>query len=252
MQRVMLCALLALAVAACSERRSSPTSPSFELVDPTERIDADKVNAHVYGSFALDFTTQGGSTVITSGPANFPGHPPAGPGTCVDGTWYNSQGKRTAGSLDKPHPHCVSTGDGTSITVVLEPISSDWGNRGQSSNEFLRLAADLADGSVRRVGGGSATQTKGDGIIVGYAIDASTLAGTPKRVGTLTIDLNQLDDDNVNLFDSDCSVDEAARCLPRIIGATYDPLPAPDGVGIHTESVQGFFWWKDADAPYNY
>ena len=101
---------------ACTDSPVAPLGPSHELVDPTVR--ATSYNAHVYGSFAV----AAGGGVITSGPANFPGHPPAGPGTCVDGKWYNAQSKGTSGTLTRPHPHCFSPS--ATIEVVLEPITA--------------------------------------------------------------------------------------------------------------------------------
>lgn len=108
-------ALAGVLLLACADAPVAPR-PSHELVDPAAR--ATSYNAHVYGSFAV----AAGGGVITSGPANFPGHPPAGPGTCVNGKWYNAQSKGTSGTLAKPHPHCFSPG--ATIEVVLEPITA--------------------------------------------------------------------------------------------------------------------------------
>src|SRR3954466_9775566 len=105
--------LTCMLVLACSP--DSPTTPpdvlpvdgpANEVVNVDGRIDAQMVNAHAYGSFRVD---GGGRTpaVTTSGPENFPGAPKAGPGTCVNGLWYNSQEKPTSGTLTKPHPHCI-------------------------------------------------------------------------------------------------------------------------------------------------
>src|SRR4051794_1980192 len=115
---------LALACSPDSPTTSSevlPVDVANEVVNVDGRIDAQMVNAHAYGSFRVD---GGGSTpaVITSGPANFPGAPKAGPGTCVNGLWYNSQEKPTSGTLTKPHPHCIKPS--AAIEVVLEPLSA--------------------------------------------------------------------------------------------------------------------------------
>jgi hypothetical protein len=229
--------------------------PAFELVDPAERIDASLVNAHVYGSFMLFFA--GGTSVIRSGPASFPGTPPGGPGTCVDGLWYNSRGKPTAGSLEHPHPHCVGEGEG--MSVVLEPISA-WTYdpyRGCSFGtvcEFVYFSdPKVNDLEVEHLHGikGGLGGTEGAGVVVAYAIDASTLGTTNLRVGTITFDLNQYDAPGEKLF-GDCVIDAEARylCLPRVIDATYEPLDR-GGVGV-TRVVTGFLWWAFAKEPYNY
>jgi hypothetical protein len=118
---------------ACSPDNSTfpTTKPSselaFELVNTGERLGS--VNAHVYGSFAVD----AGGGVIMSGPANFPGHPPKGPGTCDKGLWINAQGKRTSGTSTKPHPHCFSAA--ATIEVVLEPISACYSGKQDTGEE---------------------------------------------------------------------------------------------------------------------
>jgi hypothetical protein len=117
MRSPTIAALAALALA-CSDAPTTPR-PGFELVDPGLRVTT--VNAHVYGSFSV----AAGGGVIRSGPANFPGRPKGGPGTCQDGLWINAQGKPTSGSLAKPHPHCFSPS--AAIEVVLEPISACYG-----------------------------------------------------------------------------------------------------------------------------
>src|SRR3989304_4159662 len=81
-----------------------PVAPNLELTDPALRWDALVVNSHVYGSFRIELPG-GVATAITSGPANFPGHSPAGPGTCDDRAWINAQGRGLTGSLSNPHPH---------------------------------------------------------------------------------------------------------------------------------------------------
>jgi hypothetical protein len=252
---LVLAVLSSASVAACTDA-SAPrtTGPSLELVDPTLRLDPKQVNAHVYGSFAIAF--EGGLVPIRSGPANFPGSPKAGPGSCVDGRWINSQGKPTAGSLDRPHPHCVTTA--SALSVVLEPISS------RVRDPFLACAAGAVcdfvifhaakDGElgVEFQPGikGQVGQTVGDGTIVAYAIDAATIGGTNVRVGTLTINLDQFDVPDENLFGI-CFLEEGKfLCLPKVVTATYEPL-ASGGSGEPSE-VSGFLWWPPATAPYNY
>jgi hypothetical protein len=109
---------LAAVLLACTDTPTAPR-PNLELVDPGDRVTV--MNSHVYGSFSV----AAGGGVIRSGPANFPGKPKGGPGTCVDGMWLNSQGKATSGSLTRPHPHCFSPT--AAIEVVLEPITACYG-----------------------------------------------------------------------------------------------------------------------------
>lgn len=247
--------LITLILTACGPSAQMPTAPMMELVDVTRRIDAGLVNAHTYGTFAI--AVPGGLTAIRSGPANFPGNPPGGPGTCIDGRWINSKGKPTAGSLTHPHPHCVRAG--TAMTIVLEPISSRVRDPNQACSgtgvcDFLYFS-DPKDGNldVQAFPGikGGAGRTEGDGIVEAYAIDAATLGTTNVRVGVITIDLNQFDDPASNMFGT-CDLDDTNTfaCLPMVASATYQPL-AIGGAGSLTTAT-GFLWWAPAGSPYNY
>jgi hypothetical protein len=243
---------MALALA-CTPDLAEP--PSFELVDETLRLDAKLVNAHTYGSFALTFEGGGPSAILT-GPANFPGNPPGGPGTCENGLWINSKGKPTAGTLASPHPHCTTAT--SAMRVVLEPISSQVRDPKQACDvgglcNFVLFhegfkADDIgvaATSSIKGEGG----VTNGTGTIVAYAIDASTLHGSSVRVGTLSIDLAQYDA-REDLFGK-CDMGlESVGCLPVLVRAYYKPLEV-GGVGTGQE-VTGFLWWSPATAPYNY
>jgi hypothetical protein len=268
---------LLLALAACGEAAvpTDPGRPAAEIVDVGRRVLAADVNAHTYGSFAVTFGG-GGPGVITSGPANFPGHPPAGPGTCEDGLWINAKGKRTAGSLDHPHPHCIS--DNTAMQVVLEPISSCYtgfeavktvcrrtNTDPLNVDTFLFLEDENAGGGVvfghtsfDKLGNPLSQYSGGKYTVVGYAIDASTLGTTNRRVGTLTIPLGQYINARVNYFDTNgadgCVMDASLLypCLNLVVTASYEPLPAPDGVGVTQPSVPGFLWIAAASEPYNY
>jgi hypothetical protein len=260
-------AVVAVGLVACGEEPTAlaPMGPNSELVNPDNRIAAEDVNAHVYGSFALSFTEvvggsggEGGWQVITEGPANFPGNA-KNAGTCDDGLWINKQGKRTSGSLDKPHPHCVEwvegdDGEEVTVHVVLEPISALYSPTGSSAGEQLVLGTH-DDGQFRAFLTGSGTHSRGEGIVVGYAIDASTLGTTNRRVGTLTFDLAQYHQNNVNYFETDCTIDDvpdAPRCLDLVITAVYEPLEGDAGVGEVTGAVTGFLYWSEASAPFNY
>ena len=270
-----------LLVLACSPE--SPTASSDvrsedgmanEVMDVGSRLDARMVSAHAYGSFRVD---GGGSTpaVITSGPANFPGAPKSGPGTCVDGLWYNAQGKATAGSLSKPHPHCIKPS--AAIEVVLEPVSACFS---AFKPNIVACPAKIADklytpfsaffgsstsdrivqGFEPRTPGTVIPKSDGVGTITAYAIDAATLGSTNKRVGTLTFDLAQYNSATENYLPVDadgnptCTVDpaQASPCLNKIISAKYNPLPAPDGVGPTDFTVAGYLWLTPALSPYNY
>ena len=297
--RVLLTVLL-VGAAACSDTPTAPPDrPSFELVNPGERMST--VNSHVYGSFSV----AAGGGVITSGPANFPGHPPAGPGTCVNGKWLNPQGKGTSGTLAKPHPHCFSPA--AAIEVVLEPITACYtgaqdavstgggevpadpaapaepgkvpagkgcqavkATKGATTTYLtLRKEASDVDGTllwseayvqaVDYTAAETPDSTVGAGMITGYAIDASTLGTTNKRVGTLRINLSQYNSETtayIHLNDAPgCKVDESIEspCLDNVIMAIYNPLPAAQGgIGPADKAVEGFLWVTPADSPYNY
>ena len=270
-----------LLVLACSPE--SPTASSEvrsadgianEMVDVGSRMDPRMVNAHAYGSFRVD---GGGSTpaVITSGTANFPGAPKSGPGTCVDGLWYNSQGKATSGNLSKPHPHCIKPS--AAIEVVMEPLSACFGafasgilpcpakaadkNYNISLTFFGNSTSDfIVRGFEPRTVGTVLPKSDGVGTITAYAIDATTLGSGNRRVGTLTFDLAQYNSATENYLPVDadgnptCTVDpaQASPCLNKVISATYNPLPAPDGLGPTDLTVAGYLWLTPALSPYNY
>jgi hypothetical protein len=271
--RPRLVLALACGVAACSDRTpTAPGAPGLELTDPGIRIDAGAVNGHVYGSFRVG-AGSGSATVITSGPANFPGHPPAGPGSCVNGLWYNPQGKPTSGSQSRPHPHCIQPA--AAIELVLEPISVCLTSftpvkcgvkaaKGGVAAGLLFTNALAGDQEADLIGFASSDptvqsdRTDPTGVLTAYAIDAATLGTTNHRVGTLTIDLAQYASTEVNYLDLDtsdgCAMDATivAPCLNRVIRAVYNPLPAPDGLGPTDLAVEGFLWISPASAPYNY
>jgi len=262
---------LACGVAACTDRvPTAPGSPGLELTDPAIRMQADAVNGHIYGSFRVG-AGSGGSTVISSGAANFPGHPPAGPGTCVNGLWYNPQGRPTSGSLSRPHPHCIQPA--AAIEVVLEPISICYTGfasaicatravKGGVTTALLFTGSLAGDQAADLIGFTSTSTlpstTEPTGTLTAYAIDAATLGTTNRRVGVLTVDLAQYASSEANLIDTNasdgCSLDATimAPCLNRVITAIYNPLPAPDGIGPVDQAVEGFLWISPASAPYNY
>jgi hypothetical protein len=271
---VLLSPLLVLT--ACGERPSDPSAPSLELTNPARRMPSTAINAHAYGSFRVGVGA-GGSTIITSGPANFPGHPPAGPGSCVDGRWFNPQGKPTTGSLTKPHPHCIQPA--AAIEVVLEPISTCFAGPLIKTATCAKKAVkgytvafawlgESDDGTEDAIVEGwqpsdpanalTPPRTVGSGTITGYAIDAATLGTTNTRVGTLTLNLLDYNSESLNLMDADgtdgCVLDATilAPCLNRVISARYNPLPAPAGIGPTDFAVEGFLWFTPADQPYNY
>jgi hypothetical protein len=263
-------------VLACSPDAPTPTAldpvdhTAHEVVPVEDRLSPDNINAHAYGSFRVDGGT-GTPAVITSGPANFPGKPKGGPGTCVNGLWYNSNGKPTSGSLTKPHPHCIRPA--AAIELVLEPISACYTGfenpaipcKGAADNKgFSFMTATFDNRSAKVTGAQSKTadpsNTVGVFTMTAYAIDATTLGTTNKRVGTLTIDLTQYTsaEENFFKFDEDgnpiCSVDPAqpSPCINKVISAKYNPLPPPNGLGPTDFSVSGFLWVTPASSPYNY
>jgi hypothetical protein len=270
--------MLILACSSESLTTSSSSRPADDLanevVDVGTRVDPRAVNAHVYGSFRVD---GGGGTpgVITGGPANFPGSPSSGPGTCVDGQWYNSQGKATSGSLVRPHPHCIRPA--AAMEVVLEPLSACFsGFPGNTipcpavvaDKNYTSLTAFLGGGTSSfavqgfepRIPGTVMPKSDGAGSVTAYAIDATTLGTTNRRVGTLTFDLAQYNSTTENYLPADadgnptCTVDpaQASPCLNKVISAVYNPLPAPDGLGPTDFTVAGYLWLRQALGPYNY
>lgn len=268
---------------------AAPEGVAWEMADIGQRIEPEYVNAHVYGSFRVNAETagDGSASVIMSGPANFPGHPAAGPGTCDAGRWINASGKGTAGSVEKPHPHCLKST--ATMEVVLEPISACFTAFDKPLAGVCREAAlpppgvvltrlvvgvEVVEGDkpfVRSVGlngesntvvkfGESGHRTyasKGLTTIIGYAIDASTLGTTNRRVGTLSIDLLDFASLDQNLLPGnalECSLDDTLLqpCINRVVSATYNPLPAPEGVGSPDTVVEGFLWLSYVKTPYNY
>jgi len=226
----------------------------------------------MYGSFVTTAGNPGG--VIVKGPAHFPGHPPAGPGSCDNGLWVNAQGKRTAGSLDMPHPHCFQPSEG--IQVVLEPISVCHTGLPKCALESM-LGLDPAGqkttgvflvdhrSSITRLTG--TTIFAKDGVtpvggsttgfaewIVGYAIDAATIAGTPRRVGWMVIDLSQFGSKEANYLDATCTLDDGldAPCINLVISADYKPFPPEEGGAGSPGTANGFLWFTPATSPYNY
>ena len=257
---------------ACTDTVAPPSQPALEIVNTGDRLDAGLVNAHAYGSFRVD---GGGGTppVIASGPANFPGAPKAGAGTCLNGLWYNSQGKPTTGSTTKPHPHCIRPA--AAIEVVLEPISAcftlfpdavcpDEADKSYLRKKVLFGAASIL-GFLPKTGSALPPKTTAEGLITAYAIDATTLGTTNKRVGTVTFNFADYNSDTENYlgfaldeagdgFVFTCSVDpvNTSPCLNKVISATYNPLPAPDGIGPTDFSVSGYLWLTPAGSPFNY
>lgn len=259
---------LGLLLAGCSENSGiiAPDSPNLELVDVGKRIAQDDINSWVFGSFVV--TLQGGEPTLRilgadgqSEPANFPGIGVFYGGHCIYGTWYNPKGKRTSGSMDRPHPHCVEvSAGGESVRVILEPISSKHQTPGTSGNEHLFLGGDescttednLKVQFVRAGPSGSGypnSQTSGCGEVVAWAIDESTIWTTRARIGTLAIDLTQFDTDkgiasSTNLFDTDCGGVTSLNgltvtgCLSKQIDATYTP---PSGL---PQVVSGILYWE--------
>ena len=101
--------------------------------------------------------------------------------------------------------------------------------------------------------------TDGLGTIMGYAIEASTLGTTNKRVGTLTIDLAQYTNEGENYLhfngEPGCNMDETIEspCFNKVITARYNPLPAAQGgIGPVDFATEGFLWVTPASSPYNY
>jgi hypothetical protein len=236
-----------------------PAQPAFEITNVAKRLDPSLVNAHVYGSFRVD---GGGTTpaAITSGPANFPGAPKAGPGTCLNGRWYNSQGKPTTGSLSQPHPHCIKPS--ASIELVLEPISACYTEFPSTpcpvgpDPDFTTVRLSFGQSLLEGYSSLAETGTIFHGL-TGYAIDATTLGTTNKRVGTLTIAPSQYSSLTIDYLPSGpatCTIDptQISPCINKIVSATYTPLPAPDGLGPSDASVAGYLWITPASAPYNY
>jgi hypothetical protein len=103
-------------------------------------------------------------------------------------------------------------------------------------------------------GGISSTTIAPLEVIVGYAIDASTIAGTPRRVGWMSIDLSQFGSKETNYLDDTCTMDSEllAPCLNAVVLAQYKPFPPEDGGLGSYGTANGFLWFTPASSPYNY
>jgi hypothetical protein len=226
-----------------------PTAPSFELFDERQVMDARRVNVSVRGTFQV--LSGDPPRVLGVGgvaePANFPGHPPAGPGTCIDGHWFNAKGKGTSGSIDHPHPHCFDPGS-EGITIVLEPISSQLIATTEPTSTTLVLS-NLDDVYVHHSELSGSCRTRpcyengGWGGVVGYAVDSETGA----RVGILKFTL-ALKLAKESPFD--CSLDgdrEQTGCINFIYTANYAPLPPEMGGQGTEQQVSGFLYWIAAN-----
>ena len=251
-------ALFGFPLIGCVEPPTGSIAPDLkvnnELVKETERRAPDQINAHVYGTFALLFGTEGPS-VIMKGPANFPGNPPAGPGTCESGLWINSAGRPTRGDKITPHPHCVAPS--SAVTVVLEPISAFYTGFAAEKYDYTQLQFGFdklglqITQTIEATKEGELGSVIGSGYVYGYAIDAATLGTTNTRVGTIFIKLEQYSASE-KLFDTGCTLGgtSATACLDRLVVADYKPF-AIDGVGAG-ETATGFLWFAPSTSPYNY
>ncbi|MBM4183888.1 MAG: hypothetical protein FJ207_06630 [Gemmatimonadetes bacterium] len=253
MSRSRLCiALLPFFAVGCIDV-PSPSGPSgieasrpdFELYDARQVMDARRVNVSVQGTFQVTSGTP--PRVLGAGgrvePANFPGHPPAGPGTCLDGRWFNARGHGTSGSMENPHPHCFDPGtDG--ITIVLEPISSQLIASREPASTTLVLS-NLDDVYVHYEAPGSTCQTKpcyqagGWGTVAAYAINAAT----NQRVGIIKFPLTL---QKVSGDPFECTLDgdpAQTGCINFIYTASYNPLPPEEGGQGTPQPVTGFLHW---------
>jgi hypothetical protein len=211
-----------LVMLGCSDAPTSPDRPSLELTDPTQRWDAAGVNSHIYGSFRIDLPISTCYAVVQNS---------AQPTNTEPCNFYRGGQKEEAGgTLQFELLGFSEVGDGVSL----------------SGASFIFSNGDAPRGN-----------TFGGGVVSGYAIDASTLGTTNRRVGTLTFDLAQFTSagtDYIYFGGSDgCVLDASisASCLNLIISTDYAPLPAPSGVGS-AQAVPGFLWMSPATAPYNY
>ena len=247
--------VLALFLLSCTEPPSAPTGDhgaSLELVSESERLHSSIVNVAVRGTFQV-FGGTPPRVLGLSGeePARFPGRGTSGPGTCIDGKWYNPRGHATSGSPAQPHPHCWDPGaDG--MTIVLEPIAGQLtGPEAGGPTQLLlgerddpkmpeSIFARWMPKSIKCIEPCDAMQ--GAGTVYAYAVDAATNT----RVGTLKFWLGELSTTTIpeNLFE--CTVGgEPGQdgCLDYIFGANYDPLP-PDKGGVgEPQHVTGFLYW---------
>lgn len=220
--------------------------PDLELIDERQIMDAHRVNVSVRGTFQVVAGTP--SRVLGAGgreeKANFPGHPPAGPGTCLDGRWYNARGQETSGSVDHAHPHCFDPGSG-GMTIVLEPISSEF------IRSFARatlVLSNLNDLYVHHEANPTLCperevcfQQGGWGTVAAHAIDAAT----GRRVGFLSLPLTV--DPRVDAFTCTLDGDPAQTgCINYIYTAFYKPAPIEQGGQGDPQFVSGFLYWSVA------
>jgi hypothetical protein len=283
-----LAALLAAGLVACDSNSSplAPPDPDKELIDPERRVGTDNLGenetlVHVYGNFSIVF---GGQRDILGGGEEavfFPGKGKSGSGWCgvegkpeLNGLWINPQGRRTSGSPDKPHPHCVRGDEG--VEIILEPITAiHVVVEEEALDEMLILGAPRGAG-----GGGAADEvylhgtgrygdtpnTKGRGTIEAWAIVASTINDAePRRVGKLTINLAaEYEVAGLNVFADACVLDatiDYVRCLNHVIIADYEPYgDDPEGTAIISTTMEdgderqitGMLYWAPAESAFNY
>jgi hypothetical protein len=245
--RFPLIAALALAVTivACNDMPVAP-DVNFELIDGYDRVE--EVNRHVYGEFVFELEGTGGVTAILDGPGNWQGNlprnAPSNANWCVDGVWFNPQGRKTAGAVDQPHPHCTQEGSET-VYVILEPISAYY-DQNPGGNIFLEFTTD--GDQVKRVGSGRGMHTEGQGVLEAHAV----LRDDPtQRVGVIRFDLGDYTGtDTQDLFNCTYSYDAEGEpdsgCLNHMISFDYTPNADGTGVGVATTGQQGFLWWKAA------
>ncbi len=250
-RKISPAALTPLVLAACVDAPLGPSStsensPAFELVDPRQVMDVKRANVDVFGTFQVLSGTP--PRVLGAGgtpeSANFPGHPPLGPGTCLDGRWYNARGHATSGSMENPHPHCFDPGtDG--ITIVLEPISSQLIGPTEAGRTTLVLSNqddvyihhDPKSECFER----PCYQEGGWGSVAGYAVNAAT----NQRVGILKFELTPLPvDPRFDPFACSLEGDPIQNgCINFIYTASYSPLPAEQGGQGTAQKVSGFVYW---------
>jgi len=254
---VPLAAIVALG--ACNDATTlvAPDSANFELVNVSERVAADQVNALVRLSFAIPFEVEvpGGGTgqlIPVAQPdgvaLNFSGNQ-SNAGTCQAGTWKNKNGKGMGGTINKPHPHCTVWQDegGTTtemVNVVLEPISARYYRH--NDNQW-RLAFTNQSGDNGKVLVKDNEDLTGNGTIVAWAVFENN---PEQRVGQITIALNQFmgqrDTDVCQVADSLAEI----SCLAKLISFSYSPIGVADGgygehgFGIPGDYVErGFLSW---------
>jgi hypothetical protein len=245
---------LLIGAAACSDELSlmAPAGPQFELTDPYAIVS--RVDAMVSGSFSIpvyDTPAGGGnpSGRVADNRTHVPDH---ARGECEDGVWYNPQGRKTSGSSERPHPHCVGLitepGDPVLVrTIILEPISVKINSSTSNNNyqvyfaESIKIGEESVD-TLKVQQRHTQNDVVGVGTMEAWAVDMAT----DVKVGRVTINLSTQYTQNGLLvaLPADCGdFGVFSKCFNKTVVFAYTPEPGVQDAGT-AGNVSGVLFWK--------